>query len=125
MFRAEPIRITRLVTWELPQSPDHLLGRDALVEVAERGVRAQCAHNAAMAHRRRRGSSDVVLRVLVRRRAARCGPTVVESLRARGHEVRVVEAWSDLMGHAQVIGLDADGLGGGSDPRAAGAALRL
>jgi len=50
---------------------------------------------------------------------------VVESLSARGHEVRVVEAWSDLMGHAQVIALDADGLSGGSDPRADGAALGL
>ncbi|MGH7356192.1 MAG: gamma-glutamyltransferase, partial [Candidatus Rokuibacteriota bacterium] len=49
----------------------------------------------------------------------------VESLRARGHDMQVVEAWSDLMGHAHAIRLDADGLTGGSDPRADGAALGL
>ena len=45
---------------------------------------------------------------------------VIESLARRGHEVRVVEAWSDLMGHAQVIRLDQDALRGGTDPRADG-----
>jgi gamma-glutamyltranspeptidase/glutathione hydrolase len=53
----------------------------------------------------------------------RFGGAVVESLRARGHDVCVVDDWSDLMGHAQVIRLDADALVGGSDPRADGAAL--
>ena len=48
---------------------------------------------------------------------------VVASLRQRGHEVIVVEPWDDVMGHAQVIGLDAGVLTGGSDPRADGAAL--
>ena len=48
---------------------------------------------------------------------------VVDTLRARGHDARAVEGWSDLMGHAQVIALDAGGLRGGSDPRADGAAL--
>jgi gamma-glutamyltranspeptidase/glutathione hydrolase len=48
---------------------------------------------------------------------------VVESLRSRGHDVTVVEGWSDLVGHAQVIRVDADGLVGASDPRADGAAL--
>jgi gamma-glutamyltranspeptidase/glutathione hydrolase len=43
-------------------------------------------------------------------------------LRERGHQVQVVEPWSDLMGHAQVVALDADGLRAGSDPRADGAA---
>jgi gamma-glutamyltranspeptidase/glutathione hydrolase len=47
----------------------------------------------------------------------------VASLRARGHEVHVVEPWSDLMGHAHVIRVDADGFAAGSDPRADGAAL--
>jgi gamma-glutamyltranspeptidase/glutathione hydrolase len=50
-------------------------------------------------------------------------PAVAKSLRERGHPVTEVEAWSDLMGHAQVIRLDPDGLRGGSDPRADGAAL--
>jgi oxamate amidohydrolase len=48
---------------------------------------------------------------------------VRESLRARGHDVEIVEDWSDLMGHAQLIRIDPDGLRGGSDPRADGAAL--
>jgi gamma-glutamyltranspeptidase/glutathione hydrolase len=52
----------------------------------------------------------------------RFGPAVAASLRTRGHDVQVVEAWSDLMGHAQVVRLDPDGLVGGSDPRADGAA---
>jgi gamma-glutamyltranspeptidase/glutathione hydrolase len=47
---------------------------------------------------------------------------VAESLGRRGHDVRVVEAWDDVMGHAQVIRLDARGMTGGSDPRADGAA---
>ena len=54
---------------------------------------------------------------------ARFGETVEDDLRRRGHDVVLVDAWSDLMGHAQMIGLDADGLTGGSDPRADGAAL--
>ncbi|MGH7393700.1 MAG: gamma-glutamyltransferase, partial [Candidatus Rokuibacteriota bacterium] len=53
----------------------------------------------------------------------RFGGAVAEGLRRRGHDVRVVEPWSDLMGHAHVIRIDADGLAGGSDPRADGAAL--
>jgi gamma-glutamyltranspeptidase/glutathione hydrolase len=54
---------------------------------------------------------------------ARFTPAVADDLRRRGHDVQVVEAWSDLMGHAQMIRLDPDGLRGGSDPRADGAAL--
>jgi gamma-glutamyltranspeptidase/glutathione hydrolase len=51
------------------------------------------------------------------------GPDVAKALAARGHDVKVVDAFSDLMGHAQAIALDPDGLRGGSDPRADGAAL--
>jgi len=54
---------------------------------------------------------------------ARFGDDVGAALRERGHEVSVVEAWSDLMGHAQVIRVDPDGFTGASDPRADGAAL--
>ena len=54
---------------------------------------------------------------------ARFPPAVAAELAARGHDVKVVDAWSELMGHAQVVALDADGLRGGSDPRADGAAL--
>lgn len=53
----------------------------------------------------------------------RLGADVATSLRQRGHDVRVVENWSDLMGHAQMVRLDEEGLSGGSDPRADGAAL--
>src|SRR6185295_18109309 len=53
----------------------------------------------------------------------RFAPGVADALRRRGHDVQVVDAWSDLMGHAQLIRLDHDGLTGGSDPRADGAAL--
>jgi gamma-glutamyltranspeptidase/glutathione hydrolase len=48
---------------------------------------------------------------------------VRNALHERGHEVEIVEGWSDLMGHAQVIRLDSTGLAGASDPRADGAAL--
>jgi gamma-glutamyltranspeptidase/glutathione hydrolase len=53
----------------------------------------------------------------------RVPPGTAEALRARGHDVRLVDAWSDLMGHAQVIRLEASALIGASDPRADGAAL--
>ena len=63
-------------------------------------------------------------RGLARRCASRpLRAEVAATLRRRGHDVQVVEDWSDLMGHAQLIRLDADGLIGGSDPRADGAAL--
>ena len=47
-------------------------------------------------------------------------PPVIDSLRRRGHEVQVVDGWSDLMGHAQMIHLETASLRGGSDPRADG-----
>jgi gamma-glutamyltranspeptidase/glutathione hydrolase len=53
---------------------------------------------------------------------SRFDDTVAARLRERGHPVQVVEPWSDLMGHAQAIALDGDGLRAGSDPRADGAA---
>ena len=56
---------------------------------------------------------------------SRFDAAAVESLRQRGHDVSLVEAWSDLMGHAQLIRVDADGFTGASDPRADGAALGI
>ena len=53
---------------------------------------------------------------------ARFDAPVAESLRGRGHDEVVVEEWSDLMGHAQVIRIEPEGFTGGSDPRADGAA---
>jgi len=55
----------------------------------------------------------------------RLGADVAESLSERGHEVEVIEPWSDLMGHAQLIQIDSAGLTGASDPRADGAALGI
>jgi len=54
---------------------------------------------------------------------SRFAPDTVASLRERGHDVTVVDPWSDLMGHAQVIDIGPHGFRGGSDPRADGAAL--
>jgi gamma-glutamyltranspeptidase/glutathione hydrolase len=53
----------------------------------------------------------------------RFAPGVADELRRRGHDVQVVEDWSDLVGHAQLVRLGADGLAGASDPRADGAAV--
>lgn len=53
---------------------------------------------------------------------ARFDPNVASSLARRGHDVRTVDQWSDLMGHAQMIALGADGLTAASDPRADGSA---
>jgi gamma-glutamyltranspeptidase/glutathione hydrolase len=53
----------------------------------------------------------------------RFAPGIAEELQHRGHDVQLVEDWSDLMGHAQMIRLDSDGLVGASDPRADGAVL--
>jgi gamma-glutamyltranspeptidase/glutathione hydrolase len=52
---------------------------------------------------------------------------VVEGLRGRGHEVRLIDAFSSLVGHEQAIELvEVDGartLAGASDPRSDGAAV--
>lgn len=92
-----------------------------LTRMLDRGLGVQAAIEAPRwLYGRTWGETSRALRL-----EGRFEPAVVESLRARGHEVRIVEGWSDLMGHAQVIALDADGLSGGSDPRADGAALGL
>jgi gamma-glutamyltranspeptidase/glutathione hydrolase len=54
----------------------------------------------------------------------RFGEAVAEDLRRRGHDVRVLEPWSDTAGHAQALRREPDGLlVGGGDPRADGPAL--
>jgi len=55
---------------------------------------------------------------------ARVPPEVREDLAARGHPVRVVDEYTDAMGHAGAILLDAQGgvLYGGADPRGDGCA---
>lgn len=49
---------------------------------------------------------------------------VVQDLRARGHDIEVVEPWSELMGHAGAVLVDADAgtLQGAADPRGDGLA---
>ena len=54
----------------------------------------------------------------------RFGARVRAALARRGHVVRVLEDWSDTVGHAQAIERDSTGLlVGGGDPRADGPAL--
>lgn len=55
---------------------------------------------------------------------ARIPPTVVDALKRRGHDVRVVGAWDDRMGHAQAIRIDprTQVRSGGADPRGDGLA---
>jgi gamma-glutamyltranspeptidase len=46
---------------------------------------------------------------------------VIEALRARGHDVEVLEAFDETVGHAGAIIRNADGvLEGGADPRSDG-----
>ena len=55
---------------------------------------------------------------------ARFDGAVAAELGRRGHDVRVLEPWSDTVGHAQALRLEPDGLlVGGGDPRADGPAL--
>jgi len=90
-----------------------------VTRVVDRGLEPQAAVEAPRwLLGRTWGESTTALRL-----EDRFTPGTGEALRARGHDVRLVEAWSDLMGHAQVIRLDAAGLTGASDPRADGAAL--
>jgi gamma-glutamyltranspeptidase len=52
---------------------------------------------------------------------SRFAPEVVERLRAMGHEVELLEAWDETVGHAGAIVRHADGaLEGGFDPRSDG-----
>jgi gamma-glutamyltranspeptidase/glutathione hydrolase len=55
---------------------------------------------------------------------SRFGEQVAADLAQRGHDVRVLDPWSDTAGHAQALELRPDGLlVGGGDPRADGPAL--
>jgi len=52
---------------------------------------------------------------------SRFAPDVVEALRRRGHEVELMQAFDEAMGHAQAIVLHPNGvLEGGADPRGDG-----
>ncbi|MBE9109350.1 gamma-glutamyltransferase [Nodosilinea sp. LEGE 07298] len=50
---------------------------------------------------------------------------VQQALAGRGHQLKVVPAWADQMGHAHAIQINADGLRGGCDPRSDGAIAHL
>jgi len=90
-----------------------------LTRMIDRGLEPQAAVEAPRwLHGRTWGEASKALRL-----ESRFADGVAPSLRRRGHDVLVVEAWDDIMGHAQVIGLDSEGLTGASDPRADGAAI--
>jgi gamma-glutamyltranspeptidase/glutathione hydrolase len=90
-----------------------------LTRMIDRGLEPQVAVEAPRwLHGRTWGEASTALRL-----ESRFDDGIVRSLRRRGHDVVQVDAWDDVMGHAQVIGLSADGLTGASDPRADGAAL--
>ncbi|MNN27293.1 putative gamma-glutamyltransferase YwrD [compost metagenome] len=50
--------------------------------------------------------------------------SVLDALAAAGHQVRKVEAYDGLAGHAHIITIDDNGYrSGGTDPRCDGAAI--
>lgn len=63
------------------------------------------------------GESDSTLAL-----EARFPTTIDQQLRARGHDVRRVGPWSELMGHAHAIRATEQGLEGGADQRSDGRA---
>jgi gamma-glutamyltranspeptidase len=90
-----------------------------VTRIVDRGLSPQAAVEAPRwLYGRTWGERSTALRL-----ESRFGEDVAATLRQRGHDVLAVEEWSDLMGHAQLIRLDEDGLTGSSDPRADGAAL--
>lgn len=90
-----------------------------LTGMVDAGLGVQAALDAPrwLAGRSLVGDSDTALAV-----EARFPAGLDETLRRRGHAVRRVEAWSELMGHAHVIRIGADGLEGGADRRSDGLA---
>jgi gamma-glutamyltranspeptidase/glutathione hydrolase len=90
-----------------------------LTRMIDRGLDPQAAVEAPRwLYGRTWGDASKALRL-----ESRFPADVAPSLRRRGHDVLVVDAWDDVMGHAQVLRLDDDGLTGASDPRADGAAI--
>jgi len=90
-----------------------------LTRIVDRGLGPQAAVEAPRwLYGRTWGEPTRALRL-----EGRFGEDVAAELARRGHDVVVVEDWSDLMGHAHLIRLDGDGLVAASDPRADGAAL--
>src|SRR5438034_8496905 len=80
-----------------------------VTRIVDRGLGPQAAVEAPRwLFGRTWGESSRALRI-----ESRFDASVAESLAARGHDVRVVDAWSDLMGHAQVVALDELGFRGG------------
>jgi oxamate amidohydrolase len=55
---------------------------------------------------------------------SRFGPALVENLRNRGHDIEVLDAYEEMMGHAGAILRHPDGrIEGAADPRSDGAAV--
>jgi gamma-glutamyltranspeptidase/glutathione hydrolase len=88
-----------------------------ITRVVDRGYRLQAAVEAPRwLLGRTWGDETRALRI-----ERRFDPAVHEALLSRGHEVTLVEEWSDLMGHVQAVEV-AEPIIGASDPRADGAA---
>jgi gamma-glutamyltranspeptidase/glutathione hydrolase len=57
---------------------------------------------------------------------SRFDPALVEALRRAGHDVEMIDAFSDSVGHAGAIVIHANGtIGGAADPRSDGAVAGL
>jgi gamma-glutamyltranspeptidase/glutathione hydrolase len=57
------------------------------------------------------------------RAETRFDPSLLDGLRARGHDVSTTGAYDPMMGHAHAITVERHGYAGASDPRSEGAAL--
>jgi gamma-glutamyltranspeptidase/glutathione hydrolase len=90
-----------------------------LTGIVDAGLGVQAALDAPrwLAGRSLVGEPDTALAV-----EARFPAELDDVLRQRGHVVRRVEPWSELMGHAHAIRVTADGLEGGADHRSDGLA---
>jgi gamma-glutamyltranspeptidase/glutathione hydrolase len=67
------------------------------------------------------GDMSVTLKI-----ESRTDPAIVAALRDAGHDVELIEPWSDLVGHAGALVRHGNGvIAGASDPRSDGAVAAL
>ena len=92
--------------------------------IFERGMSVQQALDAP---RWLHGRINVAEKLDSVRIESRTDPALVADLERRGHDVQVIGAFDNLMGHAHAILIDSERgtLAGGADPRADSAALGL
>lgn len=86
----------------------------------DQGMDIQAAIEAPRWVLRPTGAEDLSLRLEME---GRFEPHVVEALERKGHAIRVVSPWEDVMGHAQGIAVGDGVYMGGADPRGDGYAL--